>query len=169
VLTTLHTNDAVGVIPRLKDIGPDPGLISDALLGVVAQRLLRRVCPHCSQPHTPTASELELLGITDVQAKQGTWRQGQGCNLCFQTGYLGREAVMEVLNIDDAMRQAIYEGTIMQVRQSAHLGNFFSFRDAAIEKVLQGVTTVEEVKRVLPYSALCHRTVSTDKKLAIVG
>ncbi len=101
------------MIPRLKDIGPDPGLISDALLGVVAQRLLRRVCPHCSEPHLPTAAELDLLGITEAQARQGTWRKGKGCNLCFDTGYLGREAVMEVLNIDDAMRQAIYEGTIM--------------------------------------------------------
>jgi type II secretory ATPase GspE/PulE/Tfp pilus assembly ATPase PilB-like protein len=169
VLTTLHTNDAVGVIPRLKDIGPDPGLISDALLGVVAQRLLRRVCPHCSEPHTPTAAALNLLGISEAQAKQGTWRQGQGCNLCFNTGYLGREAVMEVLNIDDTMRQAIYEGTIIQVRQSANAENFFSFRDAAIEKVLQGITTVEEVKRVLPYSALCHRPIEVTKKLAIVG
>ncbi|MBE9028319.1 type II/IV secretion system protein [filamentous cyanobacterium LEGE 11480] len=167
VLTTLHTNDAVGVIPRLKDIGPDPGLISDALLGVVAQRLLRRVCPHCSEVHIPTAVELDLLGITEVQAKQGKWRKGKGCNRCFGTGYLGREAVMEVLNIDDDMRQAIYEGTIMQVRQSAHVDNFFSFRDAAIEKVLLGLTTVEEVKRVLPYSALCHRPVSATKKLAI--
>jgi type II secretory ATPase GspE/PulE/Tfp pilus assembly ATPase PilB-like protein len=164
VLTTLHTNDAVGVIPRLKDIGPDPGLISDALLGVVAQRLLRRVCPHCCEEHTPKPAELELLGITEAQAKVGNWRHGKGCNRCFGTGYLGREAVMEVLTVDDNMREAIYQGTIMQVRNSAHEDNFFSFRDAAIEKVLLGLTTVEEVKRVLPYSSLCHRPISATKK-----
>lgn len=158
VLTTLHTNDAIGVIPRLKDIGPDPGLISDALLGVVAQRLVRRVCPHCAVEHTPTEHELNLLGITPAQAESGQWQVGKGCNRCFETGYLGREAVMEVLTIDDSMRQAIYEGTIVQVRQSANHDNFFSFRDAAVEKVLLGLTTVEEVKRVLPYSALHHRT-----------
>jgi type II secretory ATPase GspE/PulE/Tfp pilus assembly ATPase PilB-like protein len=164
VLTTLHTNDAVGVIPRLKDIGPDPGLISDALLGVVAQRLLRRVCPHCCEEHTPKPAELELLGITEAQAKLGNWKHGKGCNRCFGTGYLGREAVMEVLTVDDNMREAIYQGTIMQVRNSAHEDNFFSFRDAAIEKVLLGLTTVEEVKRVLPYSSLCHRPISATKK-----
>jgi type II secretory ATPase GspE/PulE/Tfp pilus assembly ATPase PilB-like protein len=164
VLTTLHTNDAVGVIPRLKDIGPDPGLISDALLGVVAQRLLRRVCPHCCEEHVPKPAELELLGITEAQAKVGNWKRGKGCNRCFGTGYLGREAVMEVLTVDDNMREAIYQGTIMQVRNSAHEDNFFSFRDAAIEKVLLGLTTVEEVKRVLPYSSLCHRPISAAKK-----
>jgi type II secretory ATPase GspE/PulE/Tfp pilus assembly ATPase PilB-like protein len=164
VLTTLHTNDAIGVIPRLKDIGPDPGLISDALLGVVAQRLVRRVCPHCAVEHTPTEHELNLLGITPAQAASGQWRVGKGCNRCFETGYLGREAVMEVLTIDDDMRQAIYEGTVMQVRHSANEENFFSFRDAAIEKVLLGLTTVEEVKRVLPYSSLCHRPIAAKKK-----
>jgi type II secretory ATPase GspE/PulE/Tfp pilus assembly ATPase PilB-like protein len=169
VLTTLHTNDAVGVIPRLKDIGPDPGLISDALLGVVAQRLLRRVCPHCCEEHKPKPAELELLGITEAQSKLGNWRHGKGCNRCFGTGYLGREAVMEVLTVDDNMREAIYQGTIMQVRNSAHEDNFFSFRDAAIEKVLLGLTTVEEVKRVLPYSSLCHRPISAAKKALAIA
>jgi type II secretory ATPase GspE/PulE/Tfp pilus assembly ATPase PilB-like protein len=166
VLTTLHTNDAVGVIPRLKDIGPDPGLISDALLGVVAQRLLRRVCLHCSEVHTPDITELELLGISETAAKNGNWQKGKGCPKCFGTGYLGREAVMEVLDIDDGIRQAIYDGTIVQVRQSLNADNFHSFRDSAIEKVLAGITTVEEVRRVLPHSALCHRVVSSTPNLA---
>jgi type II secretory ATPase GspE/PulE/Tfp pilus assembly ATPase PilB-like protein len=112
----------------------------------------------------PKPAELELLGITEAQSKRGNWRHGKGCNRCFGTGYLGREAVMEVLTVDDNMREAIYQGTIMQVRQSAHEDNFFSFRDAAIEKVLLGLTTVEEVKRVLPYSSLCHRPISAAKK-----
>jgi type II secretory ATPase GspE/PulE/Tfp pilus assembly ATPase PilB-like protein len=170
VLTTLHTNDAVGVIPRLKDIGPDPGLISDALLGVVAQRLLRRVCPHCGEAHTPSDAELNLLGLSEAEAKQGNWRKGKGCPKCFGTGYLGREAVMEVLNVDDEIRQAIYDGTIVQVRQSLTSDNFHSFRDSAIDKVLSGSTTVEEIRRVLPYSALCHRITPAAKKLTrLVG
>ncbi len=170
VLTTLHTNDAVGVIPRLKDIGPDPGLISDALLGVVAQRLLRRVCPHCGDAHTPNEAELNLLGISEAEAKTGNWRKGKGCPKCFGTGYLGREAVMEVLDVNDDIRQAIYDGTIVQVRQSLNSENFHSFRDSAVEKVLLGMTTVEEVRRVLPYSALCHRITPSSKKLArLVG
>jgi type II secretory ATPase GspE/PulE/Tfp pilus assembly ATPase PilB-like protein len=169
VLTTLHTNDAVGVIPRLKDIGPDPGLVSDALLGVVAQRLLRRVCPHCGEAHTPTAAELDLLDISETEAKRGNWRKGKGCSRCFETGYLGREAVMEVLTIDDDLRQAIYEGTITQVRQSLNSDNFYSFRESAIAKVLSGLTTVEEVKRVLPYSALSHRPSNVAKKLTRIA
>jgi type II secretory ATPase GspE/PulE/Tfp pilus assembly ATPase PilB-like protein len=168
VLTTLHTNDAVGVIPRLKDIGPDPGLISDALLGVVAQRLLRRVCPHCAESHNPSQAELDLLDLSEIDVKRGNWQKGKGCNHCFGTGYLGREAVMEVLTIDDDLRQAIYEGTITQVRQSLHSDNFYSFREAAIAKVMAGLTTVEEVKRVLPYSALIHRP-SKVSKLALAG
>lgn len=89
VLTTLHTNDAIGVIPRLKDIGPDPGLISDALLGIVAQRLVRKVCPHCAEPYTPTSEDLKLLGLTADTANPAAWRVGKGCAHCFQSGYFG--------------------------------------------------------------------------------
>jgi type II secretory ATPase GspE/PulE/Tfp pilus assembly ATPase PilB-like protein len=157
VLTTLHTNDAVGVIPRLKDIGPDPGLISDALLGVVAQRLMRKVCSHCAAPYIPTEADLNLLGLSLAEAKAENWRRGKGCGQCFGTGYLGRDAVMEVLNVDDDVRQNIYEGTITQLRSALNPTNFYSFRDAAIDKVTQGITTAEEVRRVLPYSALSYR------------
>lgn len=155
VLTTLHTNDAIGAIPRLKDIGPDPGLISDALLGVVAQRLIRRICPHCAAPHTPTEADLKTLGLR--QEAHGHWRKGSGCDRCFNTGYLGREAVIEVLNVDDTVRQLIYDGTMPQLQQYLNEANFESFRSAAIAKVTTGITTVEEVRRVLPHSALSRK------------
>ena len=90
MFTTLHTNDAVGAIPRLRDIGPDPGLLSDALLGIVAQRLARRVCPHCAAPHTPSDAELRLLGLERSQVNLSSWRKGVGCAMCFNSGYLGR-------------------------------------------------------------------------------
>lgn len=154
VLTTLHTNDAVGAIPRLKDIGPDPGLISDALLGVIAQRLVRCVCPHCAEPHTPTPAELALLGLP---SPQGNWRKGKGCSKCFNTGYAGRQALIEMLHVDDQVRSLIYEGTITQLNQYLVKTGFHSFRRAAVEKVVQGVTTVDEIKRVLPSSALQRR------------
>ncbi|WP_448562222.1 GspE/PulE family protein [Trichothermofontia sp.] len=98
VLTTMHTNDAVSAIPRLKDIGPDPGLVSDSLLGIVAQRLVRRVCPHCSQAYMPTEEELTRLGISPKQAKSGNWQHGKGCSKCFNSGYLGREAIADYLS-----------------------------------------------------------------------
>jgi len=162
VFTTLHTNDAVGAIPRLKDIGPDPGLLSDALLGIVAQRLARRVCPHCAEPYTPTEGELRVLGLSAQQILPGTWRRGRGCSMCFNSGYLGREAIIELLDIDDTVREIIYEGTITQLHRYLKEINFSSFRSAAIEKVQTGLTTVEEVLRVIPKSALSSKSLGKD-------
>ena len=158
VFTTLHTNDAVGAIPRLKDIGPDPGLLSDALLGIVAQRLARRVCPHCAEPYTPTDAELQVLGLEWKQIRAGSWQHGRGCSMCFNSGYLGREAIVELLDIDDTVRELIYEGTMTQLHRYLASINFASFRIAAIEKVLAGLTTVEEVLRVIPKSALYSKS-----------
>lgn len=154
VLTTLHTNDAVSAIPRLKDIGPDPGLISDALLGIVAQRLVRKICPHCAEPYKPTEADLKVLGIDWEQASTGQWQQGRGCSRCFNSGFSGREAIIEMLNVDDTIRQIIYEGTMTQLHRYLNESGFDSFRVAAIEKVTTGITTVKEVLRVLPYSAM---------------
>jgi len=160
VLTTLHTNDAISAIPRLKDLGPDPGFISDALLGVVAQRLVRRVCPHCAEPYAPTEADLKVLGLKPAQA-QGNWRQGRGCSKCFNSGFLGREAIVELLNVDQAVRQIIYEGSMTQLHHYINEANFDSFRSAAVEKVTTGVTTVSEVLRVIPQSALYQKLPSS--------
>jgi type II secretory ATPase GspE/PulE/Tfp pilus assembly ATPase PilB-like protein len=154
VLTTLHTNDAASAIPRLKDIGPDPGLISDALLGIVGQRLVRKVCPYCAEPHQPSASELERLHLSEDT--EGVWRKGRGCSRCFQSGYMGREAVIELLDVDEVIRQLIYEGSMTDLYRYLRETDYDSFRKAAIAKVTQGITTIEEVTRVLPYSALAH-------------
>ena len=156
MLTTLHTNDAIGAIPRLKDIGPDPGLISDALLGIVAQRLVRKVCLHCSELYTPTPADLKFLGLKPEDAKPEGWRKGKGCAHCFDSGYLGREAVIELLNVDDMVRQIIYEGTMTQLRRYLQSIAFDSFQKGATHKILNGSTTVEEVRRVLPHSAFCR-------------
>ncbi|MCY7272869.1 MAG: Flp pilus assembly complex ATPase component TadA, partial [Phormidesmis sp. CAN_BIN44] len=165
VLTTLHTNDAVSAIPRLKDIGPDPGLISDALLGVVAQRLVRRNCPHCSESYQPTDRDLKALGIDRDHAHLDQWRKGKGCNRCYNSGYLGREAIIELLNVDDAIRQLIYEGTMTQLNRYLIDGNFESFRSAAISKVTQGITTIQEILRVLPHSSLYRKSTVGEVKV----
>ncbi len=157
VLTTLHTNDAVSAIPRLKDIGPDPGLVSDALLGIVAQRLVRKICPHCAETYTPNDADLRKLGLEREEANTQGWREGKGCSKCFNSGYFGREAIVELLNIDDTVRQLIYEGTMTQLHRYLNEIKFDSFRIAAIEKVTQGVTTITEVLRVLPHSALSKK------------
>jgi len=168
VFTTLHTNDAVGAIPRIKDIGPDPGLISDALLGVIAQRLVRRICPHCSEPTSPNPHSIKLLGLSLSQIQQANWRRGQGCSQCFQSGYLGREAIVELLEVDDRIREIMYDGTITQLQQHLNKVGFLSFRNAAIEKLLAGATTPEEVLRVLPRSALMRKSAADVDVLKLV-
>ncbi len=163
VLTTLHTNDAIGAIPRLKDIGPDPGLISDAVLGIVAQRLVRKVCSHCAEPYQPTQADCDLLGLKLAETEAHQWQHGKGCAYCFNSGYLGREAVIELLNIDDTMRSIIYDGTVIDLRHYLRKIQFDSFLVAAIEKVQSGITTVAEVRRVLPHSALCWKRDKIDE------
>ena len=168
VFTTLHTNDAIGAIPRIKDIGPDPALISDALLGIVAQRLVRRVCPHCAEPYTPTQRDLQVLGLAGKPlpppppSGKWQWRRGKGCDQCFNSGYLGREAIVELLDIDDRVREIVYEGTMTQLHRYLREIKFTSFGMAARDKVTTGVTTVDEVLRVLPRSAFARQSF-TDK------
>jgi len=154
VLTTLHTNDAVGAIPRLRDVGPDPGLISDALLGVVAQRLVRRICPHCAEPYTPTEADLRILGLSLADANPNAWRHGRGCSHCFHSGYSGREAIIELLHVDATVRQLIYDGSLSALMDYLNKSEFDSFRKAAIAKVTSGITTIAEIRRVLPASKL---------------
>ncbi len=154
VLTTLHTNDAVSTIPRLKDVGPDPGLLSDALLGIVGQRLVRRVCPHCATPYMPTERELRSLHLSPKDANLSQWRKGRGCHRCFYSGYLGREAIVELLDVDDAVRRLIYKGDQEALQDHLLKIGFYSFRESALMKVCQGKTTSEEVLRALPRSAL---------------
>ncbi|NUN63754.1 type II/IV secretion system protein [Pseudanabaena biceps] len=158
VLSTMHTNDAASAIPRLKDLGPDPGLISDALLGVVAQRLVRKNCPHCSTLHLPTVAELQSLRLEREDVETSQWRKGKGCEKCFLTGYIGREAVVELIDIDDVFRQLIYEGTVTQINRYLNEIDFMSFRKAAIAKLNSGITTSEEILRVLPRSSLYRLT-----------
>ena len=169
VLTTLHTNDAISAIPRLKDIGPDPGLISDALLGIVAQRLVRKVCPHCAEPYTPTDGDLRKLDLSRQEANPQTWRQGRGCSKCFNSGFLGREAIVELLDVDDTVRQLIYEGGKTQLHRHLSEINFLSFRAAAIEKVTTGATTLTEVLRVLPHSSLYRKGQASLRQLQAVS
>lgn len=152
VLTTLHTNDAVSAIPRLQDLSADPSLISDALLGIIAQRLVRKVCPHCAEPHTPTESDLRVLKLEPSDVKGTHWRRGRGCEHCFNSGYLGREALIELLNVDESVRSNIYRRTQDELRQYLNEIQFDSFRRAAIQKVNDGTTTLSEIVRVLPHS-----------------
>jgi general secretion pathway protein E/type IV pilus assembly protein PilB len=153
VLTTLHTPDALGAIPRLKDLGLDLGLISESVLGIVAQRLVRKVCPYCSVPCRPTSDDLQRLNLSIQDASSDGWRRGVGCSHCFNSGYQGREAVVELLSFDSKVRDFVYTGNLSLLRDYLANGTFESFRKGAIDKLTRGVTTIDEIFRVLPYNA----------------
>ncbi len=154
VFTTLHTNDAISAIARLQVLGLKTALLSDALLGIVSQRLVRRICSRCVQPYRPSAEDLDLLGLTEQQGRTGRWRCGTGCAHCGFSGYFGREAVVELLNVDRTVKRLIREDQIVEQQELLDESSLYSFRAAAIEKVTQGVTTLAELQRVLPDSAL---------------
>lgn len=148
VLSSLHTNDAVGAVLRLTEIGVAPFLIAPTLLGVVAQRLMRKVCEHCAETYQPGRDELDLLGLPALPPAF-TIMRGRGCSACNGTGLSGRIAVREVLTIDDAMRPLIGKNASAQeILQHATRLGFRTMRFHAIRLWLSGVTTTREVVRV---------------------
>ncbi|WP_425218130.1 ATPase, T2SS/T4P/T4SS family [Tumidithrix helvetica] len=159
VLTTLHTNDAVSAITRLISMGISPSLICDALLGVVSQRLVRKVCSDCSQPVEITKSELQYLGLEASSTDMRKSVRGIGCFSCGGTGYSGREAIVELLTFDPVVKQLVREARIGEMYSYLSKNSINSFRLAALEKIFNGITNVDELKRVLPYGAL-HPDVS---------
>lgn len=156
VLSTMHTNDAISTINRLKDLGLHPNLIMESLLGVVAQRLVRKNCSFCSESYVPTKSELDFLKITAKDMKYQDWRKGKGCEHCFGSGYLGREAVFEVLNITPTLRKIISEDNQADLMEYLVNQNYESFAHSVREKVSTGVTTLEEALRVIPRQMFTH-------------
>ena len=147
VLSTLHTNDAPSTVTRLLDMGVAPYLVSSALVGVVAQRLLRRVCSHCSEEYIATEQEVKTLGIPEnsklVAAK--------GCQNCNNTGYSGREGIFEIMPLTEEMKIVVQKGAgIDELRAAMRELNMPTLFTAARDKVLQRKTTVEELLRVVP-------------------
>jgi len=146
VLSTIHTNDSAGAFPRLIDMGCEPFLIATSLMGVVAQRLVRVLCPHCKEAHTPTDVELRSLELTREQVKGATVFRAVGCNHCNQKGYIGRSVIQELLLINDEIRTLIMQRKDGQtIKKQALANGMFTFRDHGIQKVLSGSTTIEEV------------------------
>ena len=150
VLSTIHTNDAVGTIERLEDIGVEPYLIATALRAVISQRLVRRICPKCKKSYEATAEEVRRLGLS-TEHKHIFYR-GEGCADCFNTGYRGRIGVFEILEITPEIRPLISRQAgrpaIEQELASAH-SEFRTLRENAIQLVEEGITTAEEVQRVI--------------------
>jgi general secretion pathway protein E len=150
VFSTLHTNDAPTAIPRLTDLGVQSFLLANALVGVMAQRLVRRVCPHCAVEEALPAADLRQLGAAiadDVDTVIG--RRGEGCVECRGTGYRGRLAIVEMMEVTASVRAAIAAGgDIEELRRRARAEGMRSLREAGLALVLEGETTIEEVLRV---------------------
>ncbi len=147
VLTSLHTNDAPSAITRLTEMGIESYLVAPALVGVVAQRLLRRVCKNCAEDYRPDAAELEALGLPELPADV-TFKRGKGCDVCADTGCSGRIAIRELLDVDDELRSLISRGASAdEIRLSARARGFRTMRFQALQQLLAGVTTTREVIR----------------------
>jgi general secretion pathway protein E len=148
VFSTIHTNDAAGAFARLVDMGVEPFLVASSLLGVLAQRLVRRLCPHCKEAYTPSDAELADIGVARSRITGPVYR-AKGCDQCNQLGYAGRTGIYEFLTASDEIKPLVIAnkdaGTIK--RKAVELG-MTTLRDDGIEKVLAGVTTFDEVMRV---------------------
>ncbi len=148
VLSTLHTNDAPGAVTRFVDMGVEPFLISSTLMGVLAQRLVRTVCPKCRSPFEPTENQLSQLNLSTFDMGDKTFFYGRGCDTCNDTGYKGRSGIYELLAITDPIRAMINErAPAVVMRQKAIELGMATIRDDGLRLIFDGRTTVEEVVR----------------------
>lgn len=148
VLSTLHTNDAPSAIDRLSDIGIESYLISGALKGVISQRLVRKICPHCRKEYKANRDELRMLGFSGDE--DISLYKGEGCPECRHTGYSGRNAVFEILTISKEMRRAISQGaTAEEIAAIAGRENYRTLKDACRELAAKGVTSAEEAIKAI--------------------
>lgn len=148
VFTTLHTNSALGAFPRLIDIGISPDIMAGNIIGVVAQRLVRVLCPHCKEPVKPSEDERKILGVKRNEAIQ-IFRH-KGCKRCNQNGYRGRMAIMELLRIDSDMDSLIARRAHFdELRDMALAKGFNTLADDGVRRILEGYTSIEEVMRVI--------------------
>lgn len=149
VLSSIHATDAAGALQRLIDMGVEPFLVSSSLIGVIGQRLLRKICPSCSRAHTPIPGELELLGLHRVR-EPATLRRGIGCDTCSHTGFHDRIGVHEILRMTPEMRRLLLQrADAQEIHHRAVTDGMIPMRDVAVQLVRSGLTTSDEVIRSL--------------------
>ena len=152
VLSTLHTNDAVSVIDRLEDIGVEPYLISSALRGVISQRLVRKICPHCKKAYKPHAEELEMLGMPEDS--DAVFYRGEGCQECFHTGTRGRRAVFEILTLNSHLRRMVSNKADSEtVKETALREGFVTMKENCRRLVLRGEISAAEAAKAINSTA----------------
>jgi type IV pilus assembly protein PilB len=146
VFSTLHTNDAPSAITRLVDIGVQPFLIASSVIAIMAQRLVRLVCPKCKEPDKPPLAEIQAAGISPERAAAATFMRGRGCAHCHHTGYRGRLGIFELLKLNSAIREMTFNREPTQtIRRQARLLGMRTLLEDGINKALKGITTLEEV------------------------
>jgi len=149
VFSTLHTNDAPGAITRLIDMGVQPFLVACSLMAVMAQRLVRVVCPKCKEPYQPTPEEIEVFNITPDELSDGQWVRGRGCANCKHTGYKGRRAVFELMTMNTTLREMAFNSEPAQnIRRQARLLGMKTLVEDAKDKAFAGLTTLAEVYKL---------------------
>jgi len=149
VFSTLHTNDAPSAVTRLIDMGVKPFLVSSSIRAVMAQRLIRRICPNCAEPYQPTDYELRALNLDPSQISQATFQKGRGCDQCRQKGYKGRSGIFEIFIVDDEIRSLVNrQASVSEVRKRARDLGMRTLREDGIRKAVAGITTPEEIIRV---------------------
>jgi type IV pilus assembly protein PilB len=150
VLSTLHTDDAPSSVTRLMDMGVEPYILASGLIGVVAQRLVRRLCPHCRRQHTPSADTLRALNTAETDASQVVFYRAVGCDSCNHTGYRGRIALYEVMRVTDRVRRLIAQRAGEDAVREAAIGSgMANLGEDGLTKMKAGVTTPEELLRVV--------------------
>jgi len=146
VFSTLHTNDAPSAVTRLIDIGVKPFLVASSVRGIMAQRLIRKVCARCKEPYHPTQYEMDMLKLDTAEIEKATIFRGHGCGECGRTGYQGRTGIYEIFQLDENVRQLIYEKVASNViRARARELGMRTLREDGVRKIMAGVTTPEEV------------------------
>jgi len=148
VFSTLHTNDAPGAVTRLLDMGIEAYLLASSLEGVLAQRLVRTICPHCKMPHNPQPEILQRIGRKPCNGETGRFFRGEGCRNCRQTGYLGRTGIFELLRISPKVHEAIVRRATASEIAATAPEDHHPMREDGFCKATEGITTVEEVFRV---------------------
>ncbi|MBI3989773.1 MAG: Flp pilus assembly complex ATPase component TadA, partial [candidate division NC10 bacterium] len=148
VFSTLHTNDAVGALTRLTDMGIEPFLITSSTVGILAQRLVRVICEKCKEPFQPPKKLLDLLGL-EGRGDQ-TFFRGRGCSFCKQTGYRGRIGIFELLLIDETIRELVLaRASASELKKEALKQGMRDLRSNGLQKAVKGLTTLEEVMRAV--------------------
>lgn len=149
VFSTLHTNDAAGAVTRLLEMGMENYLISSSMIGIMAQRLVRVICPECKEPYTPEMGVMEELGVSHSEVKKLGIFKGSGCENCAHTGFRGRQGIYELLMINDDIRELILAKTPSNVlKEKGRSQGMRTLREAGWHKVKAGISTVSEVLRV---------------------